>query len=140
MGINDRELDRKQDAKAARRDKQAADDGWRGFVNVELSDSQKKAVKATLNKGAEQWARVIDLVMDGYKLTVSFDDRNTSFVFAMTCRDPNDDNRGLTLTARGGSLASAVAAWVYKHDEILKGRWDKAAEITRGRMTEDDVG
>lgn len=140
MGVNDRELDKRQDAKAARRERTAAADGWRGFVNVELTDTQKKAVKATLGEGAAHWTRVLDLVSDGHKLSVSWDERNTSFVFAMTCRDPQDDNRGLTLTARGGSLASAVAAWVYKHDTILKGRWDKAGEIQKGRMGEDDVG
>lgn len=128
--------DRRVDAAKAR----AQDDGWRGFVNVELNDAQKAAVKAMRADIQKCWAVVFDLVEGEYKMSLSLDAKNNAYVFSMTARREKDVNQGLTLTSRGGTVEGAVASFVYKHSVVLEGDWTTAARRGTGGMSEDDVG
>lgn len=128
--------DRKVDAAKAR----AEQDGWKGFVNVDLTDAQKAVVKSMRADIQKCWTVVFDLVEGEYKLSLSLDAKNNAYVFSMTARRVKDVNHGLTLTSRGGTVEGAVASFVYKHSVVLEGDWTSAARRTGGGMGEDDVG
>jgi len=136
MGVNDRMQDKK-DAKKATSTKQTGyGDGWKGFVNVELSDAQKPLVKALMSDMGRVWTTVWDLVDAGYKLTISNDPTHNSYNLSMTCRNAKDRNNGLTLTGRGGTVEGACASFVFKHSDILEGDW--TTQSARGQRVADE--
>lgn len=132
--------DKRVTSKTAAASKAAAD-GWKGFVQMELNEQQKLAVKVLRDKGMEQvWTGVFALVDELYKLSLSYDTYNDAYICSATCKDPKDKNMGLTLTARGGSLQGAVASFWYKHTTVLEGDWTAAAVKGVRKVDEDDVG
>lgn len=141
MGVNDRELDKRNAAKTKRQAKKKPESQWRGFVSLELTQPQKDAVKVLR---AEQmgrvWTNVLDMLGEGYKLSLSWDDYNQAFIASMTGKPECGRNAGLTLTARGGVIEGAVAALWYKHNDVLGGDWGDAGVQGRRTNDEDDVG
>ena len=115
-------------------------DGWKGFVNVELSDKDKQAVKKLFEKYADAWGHILGRVAEGYKLTVSYDDPHTTWNVSLTCRALADNNLGLTLTGRGGSMQAACISLWYKDQYMLKGIWDMVALAKSTQLDVDDVG
>jgi len=114
-------------------------DGWKGFVNLELSDKEKQAVKRLFEKYGDAWGSILERVGLGYKLTVSYDDPHTTFNVSLTCRAVGDKNVGLTLTGRGGSMQAACVSLWYKDQHVLKGDWSGVGVGRAGRMEVDDV-
>jgi len=116
-----------------------SNDGWKGFVNLELSDKQKAEVKKLFDRYGDAWTHCLGRVAEGYKLTVSYDDPHTTWNVSLTCRSLADHNLGLTLTGRGGSCQAAVISLWYKDDRALKGVWELQPLAGRGRLEETDV-
>lgn len=140
MSVNgDAKVNSKQKAKDAAREKASAD-GWKGFVNYELTDDQKPEVKALALQWETVWDELLDLVLQDYKLTVSYDGSRSVWNASVTCRNPKDRNGGLTLTGRGGNFAAAAASVVYKHIYGLNRDWSKALTQTGMSFDPDDVG
>lgn len=139
MGVNDRELDRKEDAKRGR-GKGSADAAatWRGFVSCELSEAQKKGGKAKAPDQAGLWLYLEGRVDSGYRFSWSRDEAHDSEVLALTCRNDKDANQGLTLTARGGSFLAALTGLWVKDVFVLRGEWERAATESGKGMGEDD--
>lgn len=127
---------------AARRKRKGAPDdtAWRGFVQCELSDLDKQHVRELLAAGETAWEYLLALVVEGYKLTLSFDYSNSSWVASLTCKRSSDPNVGLTLTARGGTVVGAMVALFYKDDAVLKREWAGRAAVDSRRFSETDVG
>lgn len=123
--MGDRKVNEKSDRKAG---KKAApqNDGWKGFVNVELNEVDKAQVRALVNDMNAVWYVVWDLVDRGYKLTISFDASHDVYNCSMTCRADREPNQGLTLSGRGGTVQAAVASFVFKHQTLLGGSWSQA--------------
>lgn len=116
-------------------------DGWKGFVQVELNEAQKMQVKALRDNAMPQvWANVVGLIDEGYKLSLSFDTYNDAYVCAVTSKDVDSPNNGLTLTSRGGTLDGAVASFWYKHTSVLDGVWNNVPVKGIRKVGEDDVG
>lgn len=136
MGMNDRIEKKPRQKKTDGAQPSLSGDGWKGFVNVELTDAQKPLVKASMSDMARLWTTVWDLVDAGYKLTISNDAQHNSYNVSMTCRNPKDVNAGLTLTGRGGTIEGAVASFVFKHSDILESDW--TAVNAHGRRTGDE--
>lgn len=137
--VLEQEIERKAKSREAARDKATAD-GWKGFVNLELTDDQKPLVKALSADSDAVWGELLEMVDSEYKLTVSYEGQRSVYNVSLTCRNAKDPNAGLTLTGRGGSFIGAAASLVFKHVTILKRRWDKAPQAV-GRLFEpDDVG
>lgn len=129
--------------RAAARDKRkasAAGDGWRGFVNVELSVADKEAIKLGDASFDDAWGFLMQRVLDGYKLSLSFDHSNSSWIASLTCKRSSDPNVGLCLTARGGRVEGAVLALWYKDDVLLARSWSGRAQGGRSAYEADDIG
>lgn len=133
-------VDARHDKKVDAAGKRASEDGWKGFVNVDLTADQKTAVKALALDASAVWAVIFDLVDGGYKLTITYDRANGAYVVSMTAKAAQDVNAGLTLTARGGSVQGACASFVYKHSVVLEGDWTSVGVAGGKRFGEDDVG
>lgn len=93
------------------------------FVSCELTDEQKKHVKAHLPQITEALDSVDRLVRDGFKLSVRFEDRSVAYACWLTGPEKDSDCSGLVLSARGPSLVAALGVLLYKHFEILHEDW-----------------
>lgn len=114
-------------------------DSWKGFVNVDLSDKEKAAVKKMFDRYGDAWSHILGRVGEGYKLTVSYDDPHSTWNVSLTCRALADSNLGLTLTGRGGSCQAACVSLWYKDATMLKGVWELSAVKGRQQLEVDDV-
>jgi hypothetical protein len=109
--------------------------GWRGFVDIYLTDVDKARVKEMSTEALDVCGYIGDLVNDGLKLTLSADPENSSFVAAVTGKVEGDPNHGLTMNGRGGSLERAICAVWYKHVEVAqRGVW---GNVSRGYDPDD---
>lgn len=141
MGASDHIKEAQRARKGAAAKQKATDDGWKGFVQCELNEQQKIAVKRLRDENMGQcWTDYLSLTGELYKLSQSYDTYNDAFVVSATCKDPKDKNMGLTLSARGGSLEGAVASFVYKHSIILEGDWTVVGVQGARKVSADDVG
>lgn len=129
--------EKKAKARAATKAK-ALEDGWRGFANVELTVGQKLQAKTYMQDVARVWDNLFALIEENYKLTISYDEQRSAYNLSLTCKGKGNINQGLTLTGRGGSVeAAAVSLW-FKHEIILEGDWNRAAQATGGGYGADE--
>lgn len=96
------------------------------FVSCELSDEQKKHVKAHLPAMDQALDSVDRFVRDGYKLSIRFEDRSMAYAVWLTGPEKDSTNSGLVLSARGPSLVAALGVLLYKHFEVLQEDWTSA--------------
>src|SRR5688572_11326457 len=132
--------EKKDEGRSARQQKPKDDVVWKGFVACELTDAQKAIVKAMRQDTERVWGRVIALVDDLYKLSLSVDAYNGMYIASLTCKDKQSRNNGMTLSGRGGSLIGAMAALIYKHDVVLEEDWTNVGMKSVSTPDEDDVG
>ena len=119
-----------RDQRAAARGQGGQSDGWRGFVNVELAEQDKAVLRAQETPFEDYWDGVIDRMVNGYKLSVSRDHRNDTWIASLTCNHPADPNKGYTLSGRGGTWMNAVTALAYKDRILLQGNWTSDHVVT----------
>lgn len=129
--------EQKQKARLAAK-KKAQEDGWRGFVNVELTANQKAEAKRMLTDLPRVWDNVFGLVEEGYKMTLSYDEQRTAFNMSFTCKRRGDANQGLTLSGRGGSVEAAAVSFWYKHYVVLQMAWGEASTGTGEGFAADE--
>lgn len=137
--VNEAKAERKAAARAKRGQGGAAD-SWRGFVNVELSAADKADLREQPGGFDAAWVYLMDRVLEGYRLGLSFDHGNSAWVASLTCKRASDSNVGLCLTARGGRVEGALLALWYKDDVLLARNWSGRAAGVGGGFGADDVG
>lgn len=132
----------KLEARDARTEaRQTAQNGsvWKGFVNVDLTDADREVLRTDQTPFEDYWEGILDRMCAGYKLSVSRDHKNDTWIASLTCNHPADANRGYTLTGRGGSWTNAVIALAYKDRVLLRGVWNDPGVTARApRKTEFD--
>lgn len=138
MGMNDRATDAKAERKASQRATKKGFADWAGFVDVEMTIADKAACRAETVDFDQIWHDVEDLVEEGYKLSVTFDDEHTTWNVSLTCRALKHTNSGYTMSARGGTFAAAVRAFWYKHFRMLEGNWANGSAKHSAQMALDD--
>lgn len=141
MGVNDRNKEAQETRKAAaqaRRMGKATYDGWKAFVNLEMSAAMKESYRAWGVEDMDIWSWLESRLIGLYKLSISFDSAHDSFVSSLTCRNPADKNTGLSLTARGGDWFKSLRVLAWKDGVYLKNDW--TAEVQEGLKDKDDIG
>lgn len=98
---------------------------WQGFVQVDLDDSHSDAITAYASENPA-FTILLDMVDQGYKVTVSYQAATQGYVAAATGTDATD-NAGFTLTGWSGSAEDALVVLGYKHDVVTKGNWQSVA-------------
>jgi hypothetical protein len=94
---------------------------WLGFVDVQLSDDQKRLLSGITLEPEDVFSFLEEMTEDGYKVSFSQDKAHSCFLAAATGQDPENPNYGYTLVGRGPSLIGAVAALAYKHRDLCDG-------------------
>lgn len=95
---------------------------WVGFVNIDLTEAQKKQVKNSYIFTEERLFELIaNLADDGYKVSVSWDFANNTYTASLTGICAGCANPGHTLTGRHSNLLVCLSVLFYKHFEVCEG-------------------
>jgi len=107
------------------------------FINLELDADQRSEFKAFRVDVESINDALSEMVEDGYKITVRYDDRNechAAFAFA----PDGHDNAGYILTGRAGTGLYAVAELLFKHAVVMGRNWPAYAARSRRTYSDDD--
>lgn len=103
---------------------------WKGFVNYVLSVDDKVRFGKWDIDDKDLFSLVAGDVSSGYKISVSFNSQNDTFVASYMCNADGDPNQGYMLSAFAPDWYYAVRSLCFKHNVVLEGVWPigKAAE------------
>ena len=112
----------------------ADNNGWNGFVNINLGPEHRKAIKALAKsmKDKDIVGKLLEYVSDGYRVSFSPDDRNDAVVVTMTGKE-GSANAGYSFSQRHSDPMVALAAVVFCHEELCdRGSWQVKGETQLG--------
>lgn len=112
MGMNDREQDAAEERKANRAMKAGAVADWRGYVNVDLSNAQKREHDDWAQTG-EAWEVLDDVLATGCVLSLKTNPGAGGYLASLTQRNPTSVNAGLCVTARARTAGVALTRVLY---------------------------
>lgn len=103
---------------------------FKGFVNYRLSEEDKENFMAWEYDDHDLFLLIAGDNQQGYKLTMSFNSENDTFVATYMCNDPESPNAGYCLSAYGNDWYLALKTLTFKHNVVLEGQWnvDKAKQ------------
>lgn len=95
------------------------------FVDWRLDAEEKKAFNAYYDKqGTELLSEANTLLQSNYKMTISYDENNNSFLCTLVPKDEKDPNKGWALTSRAADPFKAIAISLWKHFHLCDdGEW-----------------
>lgn len=94
------------------------------FIKLPLRSSDKQFLREVLDPEVEYPpGRIEDLVCEGYKFSLSYDQKNSTFIASITDKSSDSDFHNCCLSARGSTPANARYALLYKHDTLCGGYW-----------------
>lgn len=129
MGTNDRARNSREEQKAAARKGSGGEAEWRGYVNVELSASQKAQFDDWAATGTP-WDVLEEVGCAGVVVTVKVEKGGTGFIASATQRDAASLNAGLCVTARAKSAGKAFMRLLYTLDVIgASGDWTRGQPV-----------
>jgi hypothetical protein len=99
------------------------------FVNIRLGATEVRHLQS-LGWSDEQaiWA-FLELVEAGYKLSLTSDNKNDTYIATLVGHGDNCPNKGKGLSGRGPTPAEAIKSLLYKHTVICDGtKWLVAAD------------
>jgi hypothetical protein len=95
----------------------------RAWANIGLSEDDKKAISGTPVEDDYLSSYVGDLVLRGYRFSLTFDDYSQAVQATLVCADPDDPNFELGMSARHPDPKTAVQTLLYKHHELAEENW-----------------
>lgn len=94
------------------------------FVQCELDAATKKQVKAWDGEYKTTLDAVERLILDGYKISSSFDRFHDCVGVFCTMPQADHKHHGLCLSARAPNFLDALKVLVFKHFTLLQENWD----------------
>lgn len=127
--LNDEKREKAAQKRRERKARQAgnARPEWKGFVSCELTVEDKKALREGAMSYEDAWEGLLDIIPEGYKLSISWDEKNDTFTASLTAGAGTGDNAGWCLTGRGASFDGAIISLGYKHFTKLRRDWSAGA-------------
>lgn len=103
---------------------------FKGFVNYVLTVDDKASFKKWEIDDTDVFLLVAGDVSEGYKMGVSYNAQNSTFVATYMCNSDDNPNAGYMLSSFAPDWFNAVKSLVFKHHVILENLWPtgKAAE------------
>jgi hypothetical protein len=100
---------------------------WHGFKNVNLTSAEKEEFLAWDMHDDDLWLVFAETVMEGHKLSLTFNKDSSSFVAAFTGLS-DSANEGYTMSAYAKDWYTALRLLLFKHVQICQGDWSSAAD------------
>lgn len=105
------------------------------FLHVELDKAQREALQKWDVSGEQSFVALERLLIDGHKLSFTFDKGNDCVIAAATSPKTGDGNRQWCLTARGPDFSGGMRALAYKFIVILDGDPSSARTVAENRSS-----
>lgn len=112
MGMNDRERNRKEEARADKARQTVQDGVWRGYVNIPLSAADKDSMAVWYDENPLE-SVLAYLCGSGVVLSCKFLGAESAFLASATMRDVANCNAGYTVTARSSDALRAIMRVLY---------------------------
>lgn len=93
------------------------------FVSCDLTNEERETIKENLVPVSVAFDKLDELIVGGYKWSLSYDDNADCHMVVLTCKNTKGVNFGYALSGRGPSLQGALTVILYKHFEKLKEDW-----------------
>lgn len=93
------------------------------FIRYSPTVQDKAAVKTFIASGVDPMSALMDILENGYKLSLSFDAKNDCFIASLTCNATADTNFKSILTGRGADPTTAIYWLAYLHFHRFDGVW-----------------
>jgi hypothetical protein len=98
--------------------------GWKGFINIRLSDADKEALSAADETSIVGLVdNAAGLLYAGYKLGFAYDKTSGSVQATLTCWIEGHPDYGHAISARHPDFDRALHSLLYKHFTIAKECW-----------------
>jgi hypothetical protein len=103
------------------------------FINYNLSTKDKEWLQACDAELEFPVKGMLDLVQEGYKLSISADPKNNSFIASLTDREPTSGFHNHCLTGRGATPFDAWVSLAYRHFVVGQGSWANLTTDSDGK-------
>lgn len=99
---------------------------WKGFVNANLNQQEKKQVKENLLAEATGFESLMNAATAGYKCSISYSIPEDTYTMSLTGQYQQRPNAGITMSMRHKELIVAISAmdWCLKEAGEL-GSWEE---------------
>lgn len=100
-------------------------DTWvaKGFVNLSLTQEQIKHAFQTYDNATKVEGDMLREMSDGYKFTLSQNEKTNAIVCSCTHKDSTNENNGWILTSHAPTWFEALSLTLYKHIIVLERKW-----------------
>jgi len=103
---------------------------FRGYINLELSETQKAAYPSWSQSGA-YWEALEAFTDAGVNLSLKRERKTGGFLASATQRDPDSPNAGLCVTARGKDAGTAFGRVLFILTLLShKERWEDTQPLS----------
>lgn len=99
---------------------------WKGFVDAKLTPSEKDAFREWTVTFEQCWGRLVAALGDGYKVSLSYEEKQGFVSASLTGREGTGGNAGYCLVARARDEIQAIRLLIFKHDVIYEQEWARS--------------
>lgn len=99
------------------------------FVNIQLSQDDKDRIKGQEFTQAQFDTACENVMLEGYKITVRYDERNDCYACWLIAPDKSP-NKGCILAGRGSTASKAIKQCFYIHIVLLEKNWTEGNHVT----------
>lgn len=96
---------------------------WQGYVNYTPTADDKRNLKAMLASGNRPSDALPDVLLAGYKLSITYDTYHSSFSATLYCQIEGSPDAGKALSQRAGNVDSAIERLLFVHCFVLVEGW-----------------
>lgn len=93
------------------------------FINHNLVKADEEWLEAAELETEFPLALMLELALEGYKVSIGLDSKNATYVASITDRAEGGAFYNACLTGRGGSPLDAWYAVAYRHFKVAEGDW-----------------
>lgn len=101
------------------------------FINYDLTVSDREWLEVADVEAEFPTQLVNELVMEGYKYSLSYDERNHCCVASLTDRVDSSPFNNACLTGRGATPDAARQSLLYRHVVVAHGDWSVFGDPSR---------
>lgn len=130
MGMNDRQY---------RKQKEERSEPAFRFIDYRLGKKDHEWLSKADCETEFPFSLVDELLVQGYKISESYDRRNHTYMFSVTDRDPQSAGYNACITGRGATRFDSWVSFAYRHYVVAGEDWHqletKAAEYEPARWS-----
>jgi len=107
---------------------------FKGFIEYDLTEDERKHLKAQEFDLVIANTEIENLVRDEYRVSFGFDFYAGVHTCSLSHKDPKHVNAGWVLVGRGSEPIKAFKQVLYKHKVVFDAVWSNARAMSRAEL------